>query len=148
MWEINKKPLNIGNDGTHSVLGTGAKVGTIVGMQKLKTDIAACLSLNENDANTATIVEYAQKAGEYRGFNSNLQRASKQKLNVAREILGTARTLLNHAQQSARTELTWQQASAQFGQNISGTMIELQTVQADHEGYVSHVAEANDLINW
>jgi hypothetical protein len=84
----------------------------IQGLSKIKADFADSLKLTEEDANEATILKYAEKSGQYRGFNGLLKRASKQKLNTARATLQTNQIVWQHATQAAQSELSYEQGTA------------------------------------
>jgi hypothetical protein len=144
MW--NNKPKVDKNSG--SIIKSGHDVTKIVGLARIKSDFASALELTSTDATEATILEYAEKGGQFRGFNTLLARASKMKLNTAKAALKTNQIVFNHANVAAKTELGYQKATAKNLETMSETLLDLGIEQSQHAGFASYNAKADSLISF
>lgn len=132
-----------------SIIGSGYEAGGLVKQfGALRTKFQNALTISDSDATVAVIEANAKLEGQYRGFNSLLKRASKQKLAAARAISNTYNSYWQHAQSAAQLELGWRQSTARNLEQMSEKLIDLGTVEASHNGYAQYSNVADKLISY
>ena len=113
-----------------------------------RSEIEDCFTLNENDANLATVYEYANMADQARGFNLLLSKASRAKLDTAREMMNVMRTYSSHNVQAVGMEAQLQQSEKQMIQALDKSLIDIGTTQAGYNGYIKHVDMARSIVSY
>jgi hypothetical protein len=111
-----------------------------------RDELQDCFTLNESDANLETVEEYGQIAGQARGFNTYLAKASKAKLDAARGMMNVMRTMITHNQQAVSMEAQLQQSEMQAIEGLEKSLIDLKYTQAQYDGFTTHATQARDIV--
>jgi hypothetical protein len=111
-----------------------------------RDEISDCLELNEEDANIETINEYGEMAGQARGFNIYLQKASKAKLAAAKGLMNVMNTYATHNQQAIGMEAQLQTVEGRLVESLEKGLIDISYAQAQYNGFTQHASMAADIV--
>ncbi len=138
--------------GTTNISGGGAIIKSgydptvIEGRSQRKEMFKTALNFSHADGNEKTINDYAQLSTNIQAKNVLLKRASKYKLNAARELNNTNNIFWQHTQQAASLELSRQQSEGNNIRKLSQTLLDLGTEEHLHTGFTSHLAIADNAL--
>jgi hypothetical protein len=150
MYDNKRSSSSSKGNSSSQKLGTGRSVGSqeFNSIGNIKKDMGVVMALDDSDADEDIIEINREKSAEVRGMNILLQRASKAKLDRAKNMAKTVSIYGSHATGAAKIEAALQKSVAKISQDMSVSMLDLMEVQADDRGFTKYIDNSSSLMNY